>query len=91
MEGFVNTISAGSRHLRYVSRVSRMNSYSNEELVDMLIMYGDADFEGLIARISVAAGRIVDMPGIFQNVRNSLQRRCQTCKTTCGRNFEHLL
>ncbi|GFS83221.1 hypothetical protein TNCV_599841 [Trichonephila clavipes] len=29
--------------------------------------------EDLIARISVAAGRIRDMPGIFRNVRNSMQ------------------
>ncbi|GFV52410.1 hypothetical protein TNCV_2771571 [Trichonephila clavipes] len=29
--------------------------------------------EDLIARISVAAGWISDMPGIFQNIRNSMQ------------------
>ncbi|GFV44350.1 hypothetical protein TNCV_998741 [Trichonephila clavipes] len=29
--------------------------------------------EDFIARISVAAGRLRDMPGIFQNIRNSMQ------------------
>ncbi|GFW09776.1 hypothetical protein TNCV_868381 [Trichonephila clavipes] len=28
--------------------------------------------------------------GIFQSVRYSTQRRCQTCLTTSGRNFKHL-
>ncbi|GFW99524.1 hypothetical protein TNCV_3417571 [Trichonephila clavipes] len=42
----------------------------------------------LSPRISVAAGRIRDMPGIIQNVKNSMQRCCQM---TPGRNLEHLL
>ncbi|GFV25615.1 transposable element Tc3 transposase [Trichonephila clavipes] len=33
--------------------------------------------EDLIARMSIAAGRIGHLPGIIQNVRNSMQRRCQ--------------
>ncbi|GFW15145.1 hypothetical protein TNCV_172921 [Trichonephila clavipes] len=47
--------------------------------------------EDLLAPISVAAERIRDMPGIFDNIRNSLQRRCQANHTTSDRNFEHLL
>ncbi|GFW34459.1 hypothetical protein TNCV_500771 [Trichonephila clavipes] len=42
----------------------------------------------LIARKSV---RIRDMPGFFQNVRNSMQPCCQAGQTTSGRNLEHLL
>ncbi|GFW43781.1 hypothetical protein TNCV_4771301 [Trichonephila clavipes] len=41
--------------------------------------------------MSVAAGRIRDIPGIFQKVRSSLHRHCQVCQTTSGRNFEHVL
>ncbi|GFW99630.1 hypothetical protein TNCV_3418631 [Trichonephila clavipes] len=40
-----------------------MNSYSNEEPVDMLQFLT----EDLISRTSVAAGWMRDMPGIFQN------------------------
>ncbi|GFX18142.1 hypothetical protein TNCV_1578211 [Trichonephila clavipes] len=47
--------------------------------------------EDFIARISVTDRRIRDMPGIFQNMRNSVPRRCQICQKTSGRNFEHLL
>ncbi|GFV22930.1 hypothetical protein TNCV_2623831 [Trichonephila clavipes] len=46
--------------------------------------------EDLIIQISVAAGKISDMPEIFKNVRNSMQRLCQTCQTTSGPKFEHL-
>ncbi|GFX05838.1 hypothetical protein TNCV_1662771 [Trichonephila clavipes] len=103
--------------VRSVSRNRRMNSYSNEELVGMMILCRAADCNGytawslyqerypnrriphhktfaikdLIVRISVAAGRISDMPGIFENVRNSVQHRCQAYHSTSGRNFEHLL
>ncbi|GFW17902.1 hypothetical protein TNCV_1135021 [Trichonephila clavipes] len=42
--------------------------------------------EDIIARISVAARRIRNMSEIFQNVKNSIQRLCQT---TYGHNFEH--
>ncbi|GFS84936.1 uncharacterized protein TNCV_1305501 [Trichonephila clavipes] len=45
----------------------------------------------LIARISVATERISDIAGIFQNIRNSMQRHCQIFQTTSGRNIEHLL
>ncbi|GFV77473.1 transposon Tf2-9 polyprotein [Trichonephila clavipes] len=43
------------------------------------------------SRISVAAERICDMPGIFQNVRNSTQHRCQAFLTIADCNLEHLL
>ncbi|PRD36433.1 UNVERIFIED_CONTAM: hypothetical protein NCL1_08730 [Trichonephila clavipes] len=29
--------------------------------------------------------------GIYQNVRNSIQRRCHTCQMTYDCNFEHLV
>ncbi|GFX01546.1 hypothetical protein TNCV_3970491 [Trichonephila clavipes] len=46
--------------------------------------------EDRIAQISVAVGKIRDMPAIFQNVRNSEQRHFQASQTTSGRNFELL-
>ena len=33
----------------------------------------------LVARISVAAESIRKMPGIFQNIRLSMKRRCELC------------
>ncbi|GFY18399.1 uncharacterized protein TNCV_2396281 [Trichonephila clavipes] len=41
-------------------------------------------FEDLSTRISVAAERIRDMPGIFQNVNNSMQHHCYASQTTSG-------
>ncbi|GFU19565.1 hypothetical protein TNCV_21391 [Trichonephila clavipes] len=45
-EGFANTDTAGSHHLRSVSLGSRMKPYSNEEQVDMLIVYAAAESDG---------------------------------------------
>ncbi|GBM09277.1 hypothetical protein AVEN_116629-1 [Araneus ventricosus] len=50
----------------------------------------DSD-EDLFARISVAAARVRELPGIFESVRQSLHRRCQACIAVGGRNFEQLL
>ncbi|GBO34944.1 hypothetical protein AVEN_219592-1 [Araneus ventricosus] len=47
--------------------------------------------EDVVARLSVTAEEIQDLPEIFQNVRNSMRRRCEACMTASGRNFEHLL
>ena len=47
--------------------------------------------EDLTARISVAAKKLIEMPGIFHSVRNSMRHRCEACWTNSGRNFEHLL
>ncbi|GFV92862.1 hypothetical protein TNCV_1347111 [Trichonephila clavipes] len=47
--------------------------------------------EDLIARISVATEKIRNMPEIFQNVKNSMQRHCQACQTASGRHFKHQL
>ena len=47
--------------------------------------------EELVARITVAAGEIRAMSGLFQNVRISMRRRCEVCIEAGGRNFEHLL
>ncbi|GFX33618.1 hypothetical protein TNCV_1932851 [Trichonephila clavipes] len=41
---------AGSRHLRSVSQDSRINLYLNEELLNMLIVYESADYNGHITR-----------------------------------------
>ncbi|GBM80445.1 hypothetical protein AVEN_83032-1 [Araneus ventricosus] len=50
----------------------------------------DSD-EDLVARISVAAARVREIPGVFESVRQLLHRRCQACITVGGRNFECLL
>ena len=47
--------------------------------------------EDLVARISVAAANIREMPGVFANVRRSLRRRFQALVRVGGRNFEQLL
>ena len=47
--------------------------------------------EELVARIAVAAEKIRDKPGVFQNVRTSMGRRCEVCVVVGGRNFEHFL
>ncbi|GBN62514.1 hypothetical protein AVEN_3196-1 [Araneus ventricosus] len=40
--------------------------------------------EDAIARISVAVWGMRDLPGIFQNIRNSMQLRCEACMTASG-------
>ncbi|GFX43429.1 transposable element Tcb1 transposase [Trichonephila clavipes] len=45
----------------------------------------------LVARISIAAARIREMPGVFEDVRQSMPRRCRACIHANGRNFEHFL
>lgn len=45
----------------------------------------------LVARISVAAANILEMPLIFQKVWLSMQRRCESCILAHGRQFELLL
>ena len=43
--------------------------------------------EDLVARITVAAGTIADMPGIFELTRQSIARRCTACIQANGRSF----
>ncbi|GBN59340.1 hypothetical protein AVEN_272161-1 [Araneus ventricosus] len=50
----------------------------------------DSD-EDLVARISVAAGAVREMLGVFEKVRRSLSRRCNACITAGGRSFELFL
>ncbi|GFX88257.1 hypothetical protein TNCV_1066731 [Trichonephila clavipes] len=45
----------------------------------------------LVARISIAAARIREIPGVFEDVRQSMSRRCRACIHANGRNFEHFL
>ncbi|GFT97666.1 transposase-like protein [Trichonephila clavipes] len=45
----------------------------------------------LVARISIAAARIRGMPGVFEDVRQSMSRRCRACIHANGRNFKHFL
>ncbi|GFV71429.1 hypothetical protein TNCV_4564131 [Trichonephila clavipes] len=46
--------------------------------------------EDLITRISVTARRICVMPRISENVKNSVQHRCQTFQMTFSLYFEYL-
>ncbi|GBN38054.1 hypothetical protein AVEN_196045-1 [Araneus ventricosus] len=50
----------------------------------------DSD-EDPVARISVDAARVREIPAIFERVRQSLHLRCQACIAVGGRNFEQLL
>ncbi|GFW42820.1 transposable element Tcb1 transposase [Trichonephila clavipes] len=45
----------------------------------------------LVARISIAAARIREMAGVFEDVRQSMSRRCRAYIHANGRNFEHFL
>ncbi|GFW28537.1 hypothetical protein TNCV_4860861 [Trichonephila clavipes] len=47
--------------------------------------------EELDSRISVAVGRIREIPEILRNTMNFLQCHCQTFQMTCGNNFELVL
>ena len=47
--------------------------------------------EDLGARITVAAGTIADMPGIFERPRQSMVRRCTASIQAKGRAFEQFL
>lgn len=45
----------------------------------------------LVARIAIAAAKIRETAGFFEQVRQSMERRCQSCTITKGREFVHLL
>ncbi|GFW09165.1 uncharacterized protein TNCV_2101191 [Trichonephila clavipes] len=47
--------------------------------------------EDLVARLSVAAGHVIDMPDVFSDLSRSMRRRCECCVTVGGHTFEHLL
>ena len=69
-----------------------MGDFTYAEKADMHYMYGRANGNGRAAlRMYRAEYPDRRMPGIFERVRQSLQRRCQACIDTGGRNFEHLL
>ena len=45
----------------------------------------------LVARLSCAAAKIKETPGVFNRVRQSMLRRCRACLRSDGTNFEYLL
>ena len=47
--------------------------------------------EDLLARITVAAGTIADMPGIFERTRQSVVRQYTACMQTNDSAFEQFL
>ncbi|GFU34937.1 uncharacterized protein TNCV_2992291 [Trichonephila clavipes] len=46
--------------------------------------------EDLVARLSVAAVHVIDIPDVFSDLSRSMRRRCECCVTVGGRTFEHL-
>ncbi|GFX94351.1 hypothetical protein TNCV_4293961 [Trichonephila clavipes] len=48
-------------------------------------------YEDLVDRMSEAAASAHEIPGIFEYVHQSLQRRCQACIAIGGHNLEQLL
>ena len=78
-------------HIRTACQlVHRLNTHSSCYLGENIV---NDDFSRNAVRgsLSQAPSTARLLGGIFQNVRSSTQRRCQTCLTTSGRNFEHLL
>lgn len=49
------------------------------------------DEHELVARIVAASAEIQDDPNVFQNVRESMHKRCRACNAAGGQNFEQLL
>lgn len=47
--------------------------------------------DDMMARFSVAAGNVRDIPDVFTNVRQSMCRRCESFITVGGHSFELLL
>ena len=47
--------------------------------------------EDFVARITVAADTIADMPGIFERTRQSKVRPCAACIQANGRAFQQFL
>ncbi|GFX88342.1 hypothetical protein TNCV_1705621 [Trichonephila clavipes] len=80
-----------NEHAVWFARSSDLSYMDFFFLGHMKSLAYSSSVEDLIALISVAAGRIRDIPGNFQNLRNSMQHYCLVCQTTSGCNFEHLL
>ncbi|GBN26505.1 hypothetical protein AVEN_169090-1 [Araneus ventricosus] len=57
-------------HLTYLS-CGQMKTLVYETSVDSV--------EDVVARISVTAGEMRDMPGIFKNVKNPMRSLCEAC------------
>ena len=47
--------------------------------------------ENLVARITIAASTIADMPGIFEQTRQTMVRRCTACIQANDHTFEQFL
>jgi hypothetical protein len=45
----------------------------------------------LVARIAVAAGTILQMPGILQRIQHNIARQCRIRNKVSGSHFEQLL
>ncbi|GBM89233.1 hypothetical protein AVEN_45275-1 [Araneus ventricosus] len=71
--------------------LSRLNYFLWEHLKSLVYANPVDSEEDLVARISIAAARVREIPGIFESERQSLHRCCQALITVGGRNFEQLL
>ncbi|GFV19471.1 hypothetical protein TNCV_3664031 [Trichonephila clavipes] len=47
--------------------------------------------ENLVAILSVAAGNVRDIPGIFDNEHQSMHHCCESCVSVGDRSFDHIL
>ncbi|GFT19802.1 hypothetical protein TNCV_4992651 [Trichonephila clavipes] len=84
----VNVVIAcnGAEKLRKRTQIATHQCHMKSLVFEMSV----PSVQNLIARKFVAAERIL-IKGIFQNVGNSMQRRCQVCQMTSSSNFDHLL
>ncbi|GFW44728.1 hypothetical protein TNCV_4482731 [Trichonephila clavipes] len=90
-KGFMNTDSVESRQLLSFLRDSRIQMKNCRQADSTPVL----SVEDIIARLSVAAGRTFDMPGITQNIRNSMTATAGSDVVQSGRPifddfFQHL-
>ncbi|GFU65238.1 hypothetical protein TNCV_2134431 [Trichonephila clavipes] len=83
INGAENILLKGCTHT-HTQRVQKRKDFFCSHTKDLVYGTLVRSLEDLIAQISVATGSFIDMLGIFQKVRNSLQCPCQVCLTSSG-------
>ena len=71
----------------HVSPEKEIQTHEIGEMVNETVV----ETEDLVAKITVAADTIANMPGIFEWTRQSMVRQCTACIKTKGRVFEQFL
>lgn len=59
------------------SRISRVRTFPCDHVKIPIYEWPIKTDNGLVASIAVIAGDIQEMPGVFENVRQSLSSRCE--------------